>query len=339
MSVNSIIILFVRPLFGRMIDMKGRKRICLLGILCMIFCFPFFHLITDAGWFPIVLRALTGVGWGISMTAIITMCSDLAPTERLGHSMGIIGIAGLVAQALGPFIGEEIVSRFGFSGLFNSCIIFAVCAFFLILITPEVVPSENTKKSKFLDILGKISITSLIIICALPLIHGAERGSVIYFVSLFINVLHLGRVGPFFLAFSISAIFTRLAFGDLSDRYGRKILILPGGLLICLNLVLISFINSHAMVIIAGFVGGFGQGLLFPALSSYIIDVFGRENKGFAISLYLSLFDVGIGIGAPTFGWICDYFDYRTMFRIAAIPLFIALMIFTWKAPTPGRSG
>jgi MFS family permease len=76
-----------------------------------------------------------------------------------------------------------------------------------------------------------------------------------------------------------------------------------------------------------------GQGLIFPALSTYVIDFLGRENKGLAIGFYLSLFDVGIGLGSPLFGWISDAAGYRTMDAIAGCICVILTVIFSIKAP------
>jgi MFS family permease len=89
------------------------------------------------------------------------------------------------------------------------------------------------------------------------------------------------------------------------------------------------------MFIIAGIIGGFGQGLIFPALTTYIIDILGRENKGLAISLYLAFFDIGMGFGSVFFGWISDLYGYRQMYLFAGIIIFLAALIFTWKAPSP----
>jgi len=340
MGINSLVVIFVRPLFGRLIDIHGRKKISLLGIIILILIFPFFLFVKDAGWLPLLLRALTGIGWGISMTATMTLCSDLAPAERLAHSMGIIGIGGLTSQALGPFIGEEIIREFGFNALFITCIIFVLASFLCIYLIPEPLNFfSNQNKSSGKNPMKIIEINKIIfiIICALPLVHGAVRGTIVYFISLFIKSLNLQRVGPFFVAFSIAAVLTRLGIGGISDRYGRKRVIFPAVIIISLNLLLITQINNLYMIILTGLIGGFGQGLLFPALSTYIIDFLGHENKGLAISLYLTLFDIGIGIGSPLFGKISDTYGFKIMYIIASILLFLVASVFTLKAPEPKK--
>ncbi|MGB7296750.1 MAG: MFS transporter, partial [Candidatus Aminicenantales bacterium] len=323
MGIHSLMAIFIRPFFGRLIDVRGRKRVSLSGIGLLIVIVPLFHLVRDAGILPLALRGLTGLGWGISMTATITICSDLAPVEKLAHSMGIIGVAGLVASALGPLAAEETLRRFDFTGLFVLSSVFLMAAFFFILATRES-PLAAAQKSKVRTaILRHLSVPTVLLIAALPVFHGAVRSAVVYFIALFGRSIEIGRVAPFFFSFSAAAILTRLWIGDISDRYGRKQVIFPAACIISLNCVLISSVRSQAMFILTGFIGGFGQGLIFPALSAYIIDILGRENKGLALSLYLSLFDVGMGMGSPFFGWISDLSGYRTRYLVAGAVLFI----------------
>ncbi|MDH5385812.1 MAG: MFS transporter, partial [Candidatus Aminicenantes bacterium] len=179
---------------------------------------------------------------------------------------------------------------------------------------------------------------SIFLIFILPVFHGTVRGAVVNFIALFGKSIPLDRVGPFFVAFSTAAILARFLLGDLSDRLGRKKVVFPSVCIISLNLFLISQVQSIWMFVLTGFIGGFGQGLIFPALSTYIIDILGKENKGFAISLYLTFFDVGMGFGSALFGWISDLYGYRWMYLIAGLMFFLAGVVFAWKAPSPERN-
>lgn len=336
MGIHSLLAIIMRPIFGRLIDIKGRKTISLFGIGFLIAVLPFYHLIADAGALPLVLRALTGIGWGISMTATMTICSDLAPVTRLAQSMGIIGVAGLLSVALGPLLGEEIVRHFGFAGLYNTSLLFLVISFVSVAWTKEVIKSNHNNKHFYIpESLKHIGVISVLLIFMLPVFHGAVRGAVVYFIALFGKSIAIDRIGPFFVAFSIAAILTRFLLGDLSDRFGRKQVLFPSVCIISFNLFLISQVQSLWMFVLAGFIGGFGQGLIFPALSTYVIDILGEENKGFAISLYLTFFDVGMGFGPALFGRISDFYGYRWMYLIAGSVLFLVGLLFTWRAPNP----
>ncbi len=334
MGIFSVVAITVRPLFGRMIDLRGGKPLALAGIVVLLVGVPFFHFVRDAGWLPLALRAFTGIGWGISMSASIAMCSDLAPADKLARSMGIIGVAGLVANALGPLLAEEISARFGFGGVFDAAVLFLAAAFLSIwAVRPGAGPrTEEERGGGFRD-LGGVPLAVILIISAMPVLHGAIRGAIIYFIAIFGKSIAIERVGAFFLVFSLAAILTRFGLGDLSDRFGRKAVILPAALIIAVNLFFISRIQGRPLLIASGFVGGIGQGLIFPALSTYIIDFMGRRNKGLAISLYNSLFDVGMGLGSPFFGWISDVMGYRRMYVFAGVLLLAATAVFMAKAP------
>ena len=335
MGIHSLTAIFIRPVFGRIIDVKGRKNISLLGIGFLIAVLPLFHLIGDAGLLPLTLRALGGIGWGISMTAAMTICSDLAPVSRLAQSMGIIGVAGLLSVALGPLLAEEIVRQFGFGGLYNTSLLFLIISFVCLALTKEVIKPNYNRHLRKPDSLKKVALFPIILIFLLPVFHGATRGAVVFFIALFGKSISLDRIGPFFVAFSVSAILTRVFLGALSDRYGRKKILFPSVLIISLNLIFLSQVQSLGLFVLAGFIGGFGQGLIFPALSTYVIDILGKENKGFAISLYLTFFDIGMGLGPPLFGWISDLHGYRSMYLVAGSIFFLAGVLFTWKAPPP----
>jgi len=335
MGIHSLMAILTRPIFGRLIDIKGRKVISLIGMASLIVVLPFYHLIQDAGTLPLLLRALTGMGWGVSMTATITICSDMAPVQRLARSMGIIGVAGLVAVALGPLLGEEIIRHYGYGGLFNTSFVFLCIAFVCILFTKETLKLNEGNLSTKPKLTHSLTFLSLCFIATLPIVHGAVRGSVINFIALFGKSVPLDRIGPFFVAFSAAAILTRVFFGGLSDKYGRKIVLFPAVLVISLNMFLIAYAGNLWMFTLAGFIGGLGQGLIFPALSTYMIDLFGQANKGLALSLYLTFFDIGMGSGSAFFGWIIDLYGFRVMFMSAGLIFFLVSLIFMWKAPTP----
>lgn len=340
MGVFSVVAIAIRPFFGRLIDLRGGRRFAVLGILLLAATTPFFHLVRDAGWLPVLLRALTGLGWGVSMTATIAMCADLGPVDRLAKCMGVIGVAGLVANALGPLLAEELIRGGGAGRLYDVSLVFLAAALGCVLAAREMPKCEDGPEAGGGKALKAVPWVLAAVIGAVPVFHGAIRGAMIYFIAVFANSAGLGRVGPFFLVFSLAAILTRFRMGDLSDRHGRKTVILPAALIIVFNLFAIAQVRSYPLLIATGFVGGLGQGLIFPALSTYIIDFLGRGHKGLAISLYNSLFDVGMGLGSPFFGWISDLAGYRWMYRVAGLLLLVSTAVFMIKAPaTEPRKG
>jgi MFS family permease len=333
MGIHSVTAIMVRPLFGRLLDNRGGRKVAIGGLLLMIAGMPGFYLIDSAGMLAIVLRALNGIGWGVSTTAILAICSDLSPADRMAQSLGIIGIAGIISSAIGPMLAEEVLHRHSFQAVFSVSLIALVASLFSVFAIKAVPLRPASPKVKPTGHVAAYPTLILLVIAAMPIVHGAVRGTVLNFIALFGADLGFNRVGPFFLAFSTAAVLTRLGIGDISDRYGRKRVIIPSALLISVNLLWIAGIHSYWAFVLSGFLAGLGQGLIFPALSTYVIDFLGRENKGLALGLYLSLFDVGMGLGSPLFGWISDAAGYRTMYVVAGCLSIMLTILFSIKAP------
>ncbi len=341
MGVHSVTAILVRPLFGRILDKRGGRKVAIGGLFIMIAGMPGFYLIDSAGMLAIFLRALNGVGWGVSTTALLAICSELSPADRMAHSLGIIGVAGIIASAAGPMLAEEVLHRSTFNAVFSMSLAALIAAAVIVFAIKAMPRSRATQKFERSGHFASYPFLILLIIAAMPIVHGAVRGTVLNFIALFGAGMGFHRLSPFFLAFSTAAVLTRLGIGDISDRYGRKRVIIPSAFLISLNLLWIAGVHSYWAFVLSGFVAGLGQGLIFPALSTYVIDFLGRENKGLALGLYLSLFDVGMGIGSPIFGWISDASGYRTMYVVAGCLSVLLTLIFAAKAPvfpTLGRA-
>lgn len=333
MGIHSVTAIMVRPLFGRVLDKRGGRLVAIAGILVMIAVMPGFYMLESAGLLAVLLRALNGIGWGVATTALLAICSDLAPSGRMAQSLGIIGVAGIVSQAIGPTVAEEVFRRYSFNAVFTLSLMMLVASFLCIAAIKEAPRAIGRTKAERAPGIGAHPFLILLIIAAMPIIHGAARGTVLNFIALFGASIGFGRIGPFFLAFSTAAIITRLGLGDISDRYGRKRVIFPSALLIGLNLLWIAGLHSYWAFVVSGFVAGLGQGMIFPALSTYVIDFLGRESKGLALGLYLSLFDLGMGLGSPFFGWISDVAGYRQMYIVAGCLILLLTMVFSIKAP------
>lgn len=333
MGVHSVTAITIRPIFGRILDKRGSRSIAIAGLLIMMISIPGFYFVQSAGTLAFLLRALNGIGWGVSSAAIFSISSDLAPLERMAHSLGIIGAAGIVSGAIGPTVAEEIVFRYGFSAVFTTSLIMLAAALLCFTMIKRMPGKLKIVQEEPSLVLRSQPLLILLIIASMPIVHGAVRGSVINFIALFGASAGFGRIGPFFLAFSAAAILTRVGIGDISDRFGRKRVILPSAILIGVNLFWIAGIHSYWAFILCGFVAGLGQGLIFPALSTYVIDFFGRANKGLALGLYFSLFDVGMGLGSPVFGWISDIAGYRPMYIVAGLMILASTGVFSIKAP------
>ena len=104
-------------------------------------------------------------------------------------------------------------------------------------------------------------------------------------------------------------------------------------MIIALNLFWASQVRSHSVFLINGFIAGLGHELLFLALSTYLIDTIGPAHKAFALTLYMSIFDTGAGLGSPLFGGLVDARGHRSMYFASGVLLILSTLVFLLKAP------
>ena len=139
----------------------------------------------------------------------------------------------------GPLAAEEISRRWGFGRVFDASLVFLGAR---ARRRPRRARRRQAESGRGVGRVPgpreKCPLAVVLIVSAMPVFHGAIRGAIIYFIAVFGKSIGLERVGPFFLVFSLAAILTRFGTGDLSDRFGRKTVILPAALIICANLFL-----------------------------------------------------------------------------------------------------
>ena len=99
------------PIYGRLSDLYGRKRVFFAGATLFLFA----SLLCGLAWgmLPLVLfRALQGAGAGAIQPIAITIIGDIyRPTERArvqGYISGVFGIAAIIGPMLGAFLVEHV---------------------------------------------------------------------------------------------------------------------------------------------------------------------------------------------------------------------------------------
>ena len=107
-----------------------------------------------------------------------------------------------------------------------------------------------------------------------------------------------------------------LAAGSLSDRFGRKGMLLAG-----LSLFGLASLRGRAdrtspgQLIAARAVMGLGAAMVFPSTLSLISNVFTeRGERARAIGLWGAITGAAIALGPIVGGWLLEVFDWRSIF-------------------------
>src|SRR4051812_3081690 len=106
-----------------------------------------------------------------------------------------------------------------------------------------------------------------------------------------------------------------LAAGSLSDRFGRKGMLLAGLVVFGLASVAGGLTNGPGQLIAARAVMGVGAAMVFPSTLSLLSNVFTeRGERARAIGLWGATAGAGIALGPIAGGWLLEVFDWRAIF-------------------------
>jgi EmrB/QacA subfamily drug resistance transporter len=109
-SVYVLALGIATPLSGFLADRFGDKRIYLGGLAMFVLGSLLCGFSPNLG-LLIVARAIQGIGGGIALPLGTALLLQAFPVTEQGMALGIFGIAGLVAPAVGPILGGWLVDQ------------------------------------------------------------------------------------------------------------------------------------------------------------------------------------------------------------------------------------
>jgi MFS family permease len=307
---------------GWLMDRRGRRSTLLIGWL-LGFPVPILILLAPSWWWIVAANALLGVNQGITWSTTVVMKIDLVGPQRRGFAMGLNEFAGYVAVAIAALAGGVAATSFGlragpaYLGL-------AICAAGLLLSwlfvhdTSAHVELEEARGSSATE---PPQITHL-----LHRSLWSDRGLFSVSQAGFMNNLNDGLAwGIFPLLFVASGLSLRqtsamaaiypavwgisqLGTGALSDRWGRKWLIVAGMIVQGMALVGIALTHQPFEWGIALVALGIGTALVYPTLLAAVGDIARPSWRAATVGVYRLWRDLGYVAGALVAGAIADTF-------------------------------
>ncbi len=331
MGTSGIASLAALPLIGIGIDRFGRRRFFVAGASVMSAAALGSLVVDGIGPALFALRVVQGIAFAAAFTASTTMAAELATPERRAQALGVFGVSTLLTHAIAPALGEEIIHRRGFPTLF---VLAAACSIAALPVLKGV-RTPGVSRAAAEPIPWRVEGPQWAVIGTMTL-AGMGFGAVVTFVPTYVRSHDLGRVAFFYGAYSVTAIATRLLGGGLSDSLGRRATIVPALATLAVSIAALSSVGSAAALIAVGALFGAAQGVSYPTLHAFLVDLTPPAHLGRSQAMFNGAFNLGVMSSAFLFGPVVDRFGHRPMFVAAgALPLLAAALLHATTRPTP----
>lgn len=335
-GIGSIGSLLVRPYVGQLMDKIGRRPLIHFGNLINVAGLAALTTVTSISWWVYVLTVVHGVAEAVLFTSFVTYTADIVPASRRTEGMALFGVSGQMPLALGGLLGDFILRNSTYTTLFWVAAGLGTAALVTALPLPESKDAQSRPSRGFLVAVRQRDLSPIWLITAafsLTLI------SIFTFLKTFVDTTGYGSVGVFFAMYSTMAILVRLGGRQLPQIFGElrvlsvSLIIMSGGM------VLLGSATTTVTIAVAGATAGLGHGFAFPILNSLVVARSTSEERGAALSGFLSFFPLAALFGAPTLGWVIENFGYRTMYWGIGAQLFVTVAGYSrWEHHRSHRS-
>lgn len=129
-------------------------------------------------------------------------------------------------------------------------------------------------------------------------------------------------------------LFALLA-GPVSDKIGRRQILVLGSLGMCIALLLHGFVTNFVTFLIVRALAGAAGGVLSGSAISYVGDYFLYEKRGWASGWIMSGIAMGQILGIPLGTVLADMLDFRTPFIAFGLLMIIAFFLILFAVPQP----
>ncbi|TIS60553.1 MAG: MFS transporter, partial [Mesorhizobium sp.] len=342
---------------GQLADTWGRKRVLILGWL---FGLPVPFIIIWApswGWI-VAANALLGINQGLAWSMTVIMKVDLVGPKSRGLAVGLNEFAGYFAVGITAFLTGYLASRYGLRPVpiylgVGYAVLGAALSILLVRDTREHVRLELADHPKAASPLGFRDIFMLTSFGDRNLFAASQAGLVnnlndgmswglfpLFFLA---NGLGVERIGILKAVYpAVWGIF-QVATGPLSDRWGRKGLIVAGMWMQAAGLLTTAMTRDFGWWLLASLLLGLGTAMVYPSLIAAVSDASHPSWRARSLSVYRFWRDLGYAVGALSAGIIADVFGFAAAIAAIAALTFlsgaiVALAMREKTASAPARS-
>lgn len=309
-------------LAGRFSDRIGRKKILIAGWLIGLPVPPLIIFAPSWGWI-VFANILLGINQGLCWSTTVIMKIDLVGAKQRGLAMGLNEFAGYLAVSASALATGYLAATYGLRPVpFYPGIAFALLGLLLSLFfirdthahvrqeAKENATPVPTHSFAYILLLTSWRDRALFAASQSGMVNNLNDGVVWGLLPIFLAGAGLPLEQVALIAATYPGVWgiTQLFTGALSDRWGRKWLIVGGMWVQAVGIVLFVIGHSFAVWMSSAVLLGLGTAMVYPTLLAAISDVAHPEWRALAVGVYRLWRDGGYAIGALSAGLLADAF-------------------------------
>ena len=315
---------------GALSDHLGKRRL-LLASLVVFASAPFLYLLIETAWQLMVVRFYHGFATAIFGTVASAAIAERYTTDRAAR-LSTYSSVTIVGRSIAPFLGGFLISLASFHAVYIACAISGVLAFAAGLLLRDDTPAPTVKQERphfWASLITVLRDRSIMLVSLIEAAQYLVFGAIEAFLALFAASLGIPawQIGVILGVQLVSIVFAKPLMGRVSDRMGRRQVIIPGLLIGAASVVLLPYAPNFIGLSVLSLVFGIGFATVTSSTSALVADLTRDGRYGSSMGVLRTVMDVGQSIGPVLTGFMVGVAGYGSAFSLLAVILLFAALL------------
>ncbi len=329
-----------QPLTGALSDRTGRRKLFIQIGLAVMACATAAFVLATRYRDLLIIRAFQGIGFALTIPASMAIMTAVTEPKTRGGAMGVFTTFRMVGFAVGPLIGGLIEVHFGFSAAFLTGTAFIVAGLVAVQAWVEDPPAERDEAAggEFRVFDPALLSPGLLSLGGAMFVMAATIAMMSTLENAFNQRLHQSAVGfgVAFSALTVSRLLSQVPLGSLSDRLGRRPLIIIGLLFLAPTTALLGVAASTLQLTGVRLAQGLASAAVAAPAFALAGDLSTAGGEGRQLSVLTMGFGLGIALG-PLLAGLLALVSFESPFLLgAALALLAAWIVYRYAPETRG---
>ena len=334
--------LLAAPPTGLLVQRLGERKIYVSGVLIVALSTAACAF-AQTYWQLLAFRALGGIGSTMFFVSALGLMIRMSPQNARGKVAGMFSGAFLVGSVAGPVVGS-LTAGLGLSAPFIIYGILLLIAAAVVLISLRHSPLAAPADPDELTVTVRVALRHRAYRAALLSnfatgwsLFGLRFALVPLFVS---EVLDhsAGMAGIALAVFAVGNVALVMPSGRISDRIGRRPLLITGLTLAGISTAVLGLASSLPAFLAGALVAGAASGIFNSPQQAAVADIIGKARGGTAIATFQMMSDFGSIVGSLGVGVIAQQLSFGWAFGISGAILLIAAVGWMFAPETRDES-